>query len=96
MWLRSGDGEAPDGPISRARRLTLDSKRAQSADDGETLGWLRTAGAPGYFPLFSTTHPVTGDQLVTALPEAALARGYLADGTLGWIYVPSERPSDLD
>jgi hypothetical protein len=92
-WVAAEGG---GGVATRAARLVRHNGRGQSTDPGEPLGWLRTSGARGYFPLFSTTHPVTGDQLVTARPEAALARGYLADGTLGWAYLPTEQPLDLD
>jgi hypothetical protein len=88
--------EGAGGAARRAGRLVRHADRSQSDDPGEPLGWLRNSGAAGYFPLFSTTHPVTGDQLVTGRPEAALARGYLADGTLGWAYLPTDRPLDLD
>ncbi|HTT93530.1 MAG TPA: glycosyltransferase [Solirubrobacterales bacterium] len=88
--------EGGGGVATRATRLLRHSERGQSDDVGDPLGWLRNSGAAGYFPLFSTTHPVTGDQLVTGRPEAALARGYLTDGVLGWAYVPTDRPIDLD
>jgi hypothetical protein len=80
---------------SRTRSLVFQSSRTLSHDRGEALGWLRTTGARSFFPLFSATHPVTGDQLVTARPELALARGYLIDGTLGWAYLPTADPIDL-
>jgi hypothetical protein len=64
-------------------------------DEGTVLGGLRRQGGPDLFPLFSTTHPVTGDQLVTCSPHDAVARGYLQDGVLGYIHLPWGRPADL-
>lgn len=59
--------------------------RRLGANGGATLGWLRKEGAADCRPLFSTTHPVTGDQLVTANPQEAVELGYLPDGVLGFI-----------
>jgi hypothetical protein len=88
-------GEERGGIATRAVHFAR-SERGQSGDGGEPLGWLRTGGAAEYFPLFSTTHLVTGDQLVTARPDVAVARGYVPDGTLGYIHIPAKRPTDLD
>jgi hypothetical protein len=54
-------------------------------EDGATLGWLRRKDAPGCTALFSATHPVTGDQLVTRSAKEATDLGYLPDGVLGYI-----------
>ena len=59
--------------------------RDLSKDQGATLGWLRREGAPGWSPLFSATHPVTGDQLVCRSRQEATDAGYLVDGALGFI-----------
>ena len=59
--------------------------RSQARDRGETLGWLRREVAPGCSRLFSCTHPVTGDQLVTCFTQEAIELGYLPDGVLGYI-----------
>jgi Glycosyl transferase family 2 len=93
-WVAGGEerGSIATRTVSLARR----NARGPSDGAGEPLGWLRTSGAREFFPLFSTTHPVIGDQLVTARPEVALARGYLIDGALGYIHLSSERPTDLD
>ena len=64
-------------------------------DGGGALGGLRRAGGPNLYPLFSTTHPVTGDQLVTCKPREAMDRGYLLDGVLGYIHTDLERQPDL-
>lgn len=63
--------------LARGRRL--------SDDGGETLGWLREKGGPGCSPLFSATHPVTGNQLVTCSAKEAEAHGYPLEGVLGYI-----------
>lgn len=92
-WVAAGAEKGSAG--SRAMSFAWNGARRRSSDAGEPLGWLRTSGAHGFFPLFSTTHPVLGDQLVTARPEVALARGYVIDGTLGYIHLHTERPIDL-
>jgi hypothetical protein len=93
-WVATGDEEG--SAAARVISLARNGARRVSADSGEAIGWLRTSGARQFFPLFSTTHPVFGDQLVTARPEVALARGYAIDGMLGFIHLPTERPIDLD
>lgn len=73
-------------PTTRARSLVRHRLERRSRDSrGLTLGWLRGEGSPGVRPLFSTTHPVTGDQLVTRNPQEALAYGYAFDGILGYV-----------
>jgi hypothetical protein len=90
-----------DGPATKesgARLLHLARnarERRLSEDEGTVLGGLRRQGGPNLYPLFSTTHPVTGDQLVTCSPQDALARGYLQDGVLGYIHLSWDRPVDL-
>jgi hypothetical protein len=64
----------------RARRLV--------EDEGETLGYLRPMGIPGSSALYSTIHPVTGDQMVTRSPQEATDQGYVLDGILGAIFDP--------
>ena len=71
---------------ARLRHLALNREgRRQRGDEGTTIGWLRSKGARESRPLFSTTHPVTGDQLVTCDPHHAGNLGYLPDGVLGFI-----------
>jgi|GEM_PF-2257513 len=73
-------------PATRARSLARHRLKRRSRDDrGLTLGWLNGEGSPGACPLFSTTHPVTGDQLVTCNPQEAAAYGYAFDGILGYV-----------
>jgi len=73
-------------PTARARNLVRHRLGRRPSDDpGVTLGWLNREGSPGARPLFSTTHPVTGDQLVTCNPQEAVAFGYLFDGILGYV-----------
>ncbi|HSR93482.1 MAG TPA: glycosyltransferase family A protein, partial [Solirubrobacterales bacterium] len=79
---------APAGAQRRLRHLTRNFGSRKLADgDGATLGWLRREDAPGCSALFSTTHPVTGDQLVTRFAQSAMDLGYLVDGVLGYILV---------
>jgi len=83
--LRGGEGRI-GGVSKRVRFLVLHFRaRRLREGDGPTLGWLRTKGAPGCSPLISSTHPVTGDQLVTCSVKEALDHGYLPDGVLGYI-----------
>lgn len=77
------------GAASRARYLTLHHRaRRLAGNDGETLGYLCRENIPGCSTLFSTIHPVTGDQLVTRFPQEATDEGYLMDGILGAIFDP--------
>ncbi len=78
------------GVGSRLRHLTLNHRaRRLSEEGGVTLGYLRREGMPGCSTLFSTIHPVTGDQLVTRYQEEAASLGYVMDGVLGAILDPS-------
>ncbi len=92
-WVAASasSGGRPRSPASAQRRLRHLARNFNSrklADgDGATLGWLRREDAPGCSALFSTTHPVTGDQLVTRFAQSAMDRGYLVDGVLGYILV---------
>lgn len=80
---------APSRPRERGgrlRHLALHYRdRKLVHEDGATLGWLRREDAPGCTALFSATHPVTGDQLVTRSAKEATDLGYLPDGVLGYI-----------
>lgn len=77
------------GAVSRLRHLALDYRsRRLAADEGEVLGYLPRQLMPGCSTLYSTIHPVTGDQLVTRSPEEATAAGYVMDGILGAIFDP--------
>jgi len=72
-------------PTERATNLVRHwPSRRLSDDRGITLGWLRREARPGVSPLFSTTHPATGDQLITRDLQEAGALGYLPDGILGF------------
>lgn len=90
-WVARRDGvdeqaAAPAKVESRLRQLaTSIAARRHGHDAGVTLGWLREEDAPGCGALFSTTHPVTGDQLVTRFGQSAIDRGYLIDGVLGYV-----------
>jgi hypothetical protein len=92
-WVAApaGGGGRPRSPAAaqrRLRRLARNfSSRKLAGGEGATLGWLRSEDAPGCSALFSTTHPVTGDQLVTRFAQSAMDLGYLVDGVLGYILV---------
>ncbi len=97
-WLAASPAPGSEGASTRERLAFLAGnyrQRRQAEDGGTVLGGLRRSGGPNLYPLFSTTHPATGDQFVTCEPKAALARGYLLDGVLGYIHTRVERSTDL-
>ena len=77
------------GAASRLRHLARHSRsRRLSEEEGEILGYLPRQHMPGCSTLYSTIHPVTGDQLVTRVPHEATDAGYVSDGILGAIFDP--------
>lgn len=79
------------GAASRLRHLARHSQsRRLTEDKGEILGYLPRQNMPGCSTLYSTIHPVTGDQLVTRSPQEATAAGYVMDGILGAIFDPPD------
>jgi len=79
-------------PAARARSLVRHRLARRSREGrGPTLGWLKAEGSPGVRPLFSATHPVTGDQLATCNPQEAAEYGYAFDGVLGYVIAAPER-----
>jgi glycosyltransferase involved in cell wall biosynthesis len=95
-WIAAKEDRGARQAGGRLLYLATSSRGRRLAEDGGTvLGGLRRHGGPNLYPLFSTTHPVTGDQLVTCSPGGAVARGYLQDGVLGYIHLPWNRPTDL-
>ena len=84
-----GSAEGRKAAGSRLRHLAArPAARRSGGDEGVVLGYLRRDNGPGSSTLFSTVHPVTGDQLVTRSPAAAEAQGYVLDGILGSIADP--------
>jgi hypothetical protein len=72
---------------ARLRHLVRQRAARDVSEHGDTtLGWLRRDAAPGWGPLFSTTHPATGDQLVSLSSREATDAGYVVDGVLGFIF----------
>ena len=89
LRVAEAEGSAAAGAAWRARHLARSFRgRRLANDEGEVLGYLRRQLMPGCSTLYSTIHPVTGDQLVTRSPEEASAAGYLMDGILGAIFDP--------
>jgi glycosyltransferase involved in cell wall biosynthesis len=79
------------GAASRARLLARNFRGRRLAEgEGEVLGYLWRQNMPGCSTLYSTIHPVTGDQLVTRSPEEATEAGYVMDGILGAIFDPPD------
>jgi glycosyltransferase involved in cell wall biosynthesis len=94
-WLAeplAADSQASNrmrGAASRLRHLARHSQsRRLTEEEGETLGHLPREVVPGCSVLYSTIHPVTGDQLVTRVPHEAIDAGYVMDGILGAIFDP--------
>ncbi len=90
QWVARPPGAGDSAPYwssqARARHLVRHwLRRRLSDDEGETLGWLIREARHGSRPLYSTTHLVTGDQLVTSNPSEAVGLGYSPDGLLGFI-----------
>lgn len=91
-WIatpRSADGRPTAGRRAagaRFRHLALHFRaRKLRPEGGIPLGWLRREQTRGCGALFSATHPVTGDQLLTRSRREARDLGYLPDGILGYI-----------
>lgn len=79
------------GAASRLRHLARNpGSRRLAEEEGETLGHLPRQSMPGCSTLYSTIHPVTGDQLVTLSPDEATDAGYVMDGILGAIFDPPD------
>jgi hypothetical protein len=82
------------GTAARLRHLAFGARaRRMAEDEGVVLGYLRRQNAPGSSTLFSTVHPVTGDQLATLSADEAIAQGYVLDGVLGSIFDPPDEDS---
>ncbi|HEY8808821.1 MAG TPA: glycosyltransferase [Solirubrobacterales bacterium] len=77
------------GAASRLRHLARHYRaRRLAEEEGVTLGYLPRQHMPGSSTLYSTIHPVTGDQLVTRVAHEATDAGYVMDGILGAIFDP--------
>ncbi len=82
-------GHRAVGAGSRLRHLASNFRgRRLATEEGEVLGYLRRQTMSGCSTLYSTIHPVTGDQLVTRFPSEAIDAGYVMDGILGAIFDP--------
>ena len=91
--LRDGadSRSVPADARARACHLVLHFRdRRLAGEDGVVIGYLRQENVPGCSTLYSTIHPVTGDQLVTRFPHEATEAGYVMDGILGAIFDPPE------
>lgn len=79
------------GAGSRLRHLVTGYRgRRLAEEEGEVLGYIRRQNMPGCSTLYSTIHPITGDQLVTRSPQEATQAGYVMDGILGAIFDPPQ------
>ena len=72
--------------LGRARRLVLRPwRRGRRNDAAATLGYLQTKPGGRRRTLYSTVHPITGDQLLTTRPKEAHDLGYPDPTRLGFI-----------
>ncbi|HET9184530.1 MAG TPA: hypothetical protein VFN82_00185, partial [Solirubrobacterales bacterium] len=85
-----GRNGAADAAARTRHLLTAFRGRRLAEDEGRVLGYLREQLMPGCSTLYSTIHPVTGDQLVTRSPQEAEEAGYVMDGILGAIFDPPQ------
>jgi glycosyltransferase involved in cell wall biosynthesis len=81
-------------PIPRIRacvRRSLDSlrlvgrPRGAGGPAGQLVGYLRSTPSDGSLPLYSASHPVTGDQLLTTSPRETADLGYERAAVLGYL-----------
>jgi glycosyltransferase involved in cell wall biosynthesis len=96
-WLAEPVAVGGDSPAqtdrtrARLRHLAMHFRdRRLSDEDGVVLGYLQRDVIAGCSALFSTIHPVTGDQLATRFPQEATQSGYVLDGFLGAIFDPHD------
>ena len=80
--------------LGRARRLITRPWRRVSAP-AATLGFLHYAPEGGRRPLFSSVHPITGDQLLTTRPKEARDLGYPDPTRIGFIEAAAPVTGDL-
>ena len=86
-------GQWGPGPRLRAvARRTLETgrallrpRRAHASAGERELGFLLPGGGEGRVPLYSSMHPVNGDQLLTRSPQAAASMGYSEITLLGYM-----------
>lgn len=81
--------------VGRARRLLSRPWQRGRAGEPRTLGYLHASRAGGRRPLFSSVHPITGDQLLTARPKEARDLGYPEPERLGFIEIAAPATGDL-
>jgi D-inositol-3-phosphate glycosyltransferase len=92
----AGFGVRARTSAGRARRLISRPWRGGSAADAEaTLGYLHPEPGGGRRGLFSSVHPITGDQLLTTRPKEAHDLGYPDPIRLGFIESAAPVTGDL-
>lgn len=69
--------------IGRSRRIARGFGGAPA--EPEALGHLRREDARGWTALFSATHPVTADQMLSPSRRELTDLGYVLDGVLGYV-----------
>jgi hypothetical protein len=73
------------GAVGRGVSQLALRRRRESPGGQELLGWIRPEPARGWSALFSSVHPVVGDQFVTRSALEATDLGYRLTGILGYI-----------
>ncbi|MBF6620148.1 MAG: hypothetical protein ITG02_07940 [Patulibacter sp.] len=86
--LTWADGRLPKAwgaraAVGRGRRAVRGFRPAQG--DAGLLGYARRERVPGWAPLYSGTHPVTGDQLLSPSRSELTDLGYAVDGILAFV-----------
>jgi len=95
-WSEASFGIRARCALGRARRLVSRPWRGPSAiEPGTTLGYLHRDNGGGRRPLFSSVHPVTGDQLLTTRPKEAEDLGYPEPTRIGFIEAAAPVTGDL-
>ncbi|MEA2398402.1 MAG: hypothetical protein QOK25_1958 [Thermoleophilaceae bacterium] len=91
-WRDSSEGLGTRVRATLSRTVGLAAARpaAPSGPNGSTLGYLRREAGEGRLPLFSSLHPITGDQLLTTDPSESVYLGYGDPDLLG--HIEAEAP----
>jgi hypothetical protein len=88
-WRGFGHYEARARSVVRraidARRELAQPRSTPPAPSGAPAGYIFDAEGPGRLPLYTASHPVTGDQFVTSYRLEAQDMGYVGITQLGWI-----------
>jgi D-inositol-3-phosphate glycosyltransferase len=90
----AGFGVRARSSLGRTRRLITRPWRRASTAEG-TLGFVHREPGGGRRGLFSSVHPITGDQLLTTRPKEAQDLGYPDPTRIGFIEAAAPVTGDL-